>query len=92
MGRIGRCVGLEALTQEQMKQILLESKLSVYKMYQKYFHQKGKNLIMSEEDLEHIVNTAFQRGMGARGLNALVETWVEPQFALLAEELHEQVG
>lgn len=92
MGRVGRCIGLDALTQEQMKQVLLESRLSVYRMYQKYFHQKGKHLDMSNEDLDRIVKAASQRGMGARGLNALVEAWVEPQLELLAEELHEHVG
>ena len=92
MGRVGRCVGLEALTEEQLRKILLESKLSVFLKYQQYFRKKGKNLAMGEDEIEALVKTALQRGMGARGLNALVEEWMEPKLAALAEEEYGRVG
>lgn len=92
MGRVGRCVGLEALTEEQLRKILLESKLSVFLKYQQYFRKKEKTLAMSEDAIDALVKTALQRGMGARGLNALVEEWIEPKLAALAEEEYERVG
>ena len=92
MGRVGRCVGLDTLTEEHLRKILLESKLSVYQRYQQYFRKKGKNLAMSEVEIEELVHKAYQRGMGARGLNALVEEWMEPKLTALAEETYGQVG
>ena len=92
MGRVGRCIGLDALTEEQLRKILLESQLSVYRKYQAYFRRKGKSLAMSEEEVSDMIQKALQRGMGARGLNVLVEEWMEPQLVALAEELYGQVG
>jgi len=91
MGRVGRCVGLESLTEEEMRRILLNSQLSVYRKYQAYFFKKGKNLVMSEDELNNLIQNALQYGMGARGLNALVEEWIEPKMVALAEELYGQV-
>ena len=87
MGRVGRCVGLEALTEEQLRKILLESQLSVFRKYQRYFRQRGLKLDMDEETVNRIVQEAIRRGMGARGLNALVEEWMEPRLATLMEEV-----
>jgi len=87
MGRIGRCVPLQALTAEQLKQILLESDLSVYRKYQEFFTVMGSSLDMDDETLDTFVQKALERGVGARGLNALVEEWVEPKLAELAEVL-----
>jgi len=92
MGRVGRCIGLEALTEEYLRKILLESQLSVYRKYQAYFRKKGKTLTMSEAEMDDMIQKALQRGMGARGLYTLVEEWIEPQMAALAEELYGQVG
>lgn len=92
MGRVGRCLALSPLTEESMKKILLESKLSVYRKYQVYFHQNGKRLTMSEAEIKELVQRALARNMGARGLNALVEEWVEPQLAALAEEQYGVMG
>ena len=92
MGRVGRCVALSPLTEESMKQILLESKLSVYRKYKTYFREKGKSLAMSKAETTELVQKALARGMGARGLNALVEEWIEPKLADLAEEIDGDSG
>ena len=86
--RVGRCVGLEALTEEQLRVILLGSHLSVFRMYQRYFRQRGKDLVMDDVTMSTLIHEAINRGMGARGLNSLVEEWIEPQLAALAEELY----
>ena len=90
MGRIGRCVPLHELNAEDMKQILLNSSLSVYRKYQCFFEKRKKGLYMSPKTMDALIQTALQRGVGARGLNALVEEWVEPKLAQLAEELYEE--
>ena len=92
MGRIGRCVRLEALTGEQLRKILLESELSVFQHYQAFFRRKGRKLAMDETDINTLVKKALERGMGARGLNALVEEWIQPKLAELAEGYYGQAG
>lgn len=92
MGRVGRCIRLYALTEEQLRKILLESELSVLGSYRSFFRGKGRELIMEEEMVAALVRKALERGMGARGLNALVEEWVQPRLAQLAEELYEPTG
>ena len=85
MGRIGRCVGLNGLTAEDMKRILLESELSVYRKYQKFFRNHGRELALDDAMVTELTQKASARGMGARGLNALVEDYLESQLFLLAE-------
>lgn len=92
MGRVGRCVQLNALTKEQLRKILLESDLSVFRHYQNFFQRKGRKLSMDEATLDALAEKALIRGMGARGLNALVEEWIQPKLAELAEECYEQAG
>lgn len=85
MGRISRCVPLRALTAEDMRRILLESELSVFRKYQRFFRNYGQRLELEDELVEELTRNAQERGMGARGLNALVEEWVEPRLFRLAE-------
>jgi len=92
MGRIGRCVGLHALNEAQLRKILLGSELSVFREYQAFFQKRGKELDMKKETVDELVQKAMKRGLGARGLNALVEEWMQPKLAELAEEMYGQVG
>ena len=84
MGRIGRCVELEELNGEMLRRILLESELSVFRRYEEYFRMRGCPLTLTEEETEKLVVKALERGVGARGLNALVEEWIEPKLLALA--------
>jgi len=84
MGRIGRCIPLQALTQEDMRRILLESELSVFRKYQRFFLAHGQSLAMDEQAVSLLCQRAQERGLGARGLNALVEEWVEDQLFRMA--------
>lgn len=88
MGREGRCVELKGLTADDLRRILLESDQSVFLRYQSFFRVHGKELTLDGPESERLVNEALAMGMGARGLNALVEAWVEPQLLELAEEVH----
>ena len=78
LGRVGQCVPVEPLTAQDLKQILLESRLSPYLQYQKFFASRGIKLEFSNKYMDRLVNQAFAQGTGARGLNRLVEETVEP--------------
>lgn len=92
MGRVGRCIALHELSEQQLRIIMLDSKLSTYRKYCEYFNSKGRSLVMEEAEIDRMIGLSVQRGMGARGLNALVEEWAEPRLAALAEELYEHMG
>lgn len=85
MGRVGQCVPLEPLTAVQLKCILLDSRLSVYRRYQWFFRNRGVELELPRECMDALVSRTLERGTGARGLNALVEELVEPLLPELAE-------
>ena len=85
MGRIGRCIPLRALGAEELRRILLESELSVFRAYQKFFHSHGVPLELDNGEIDELVAQALQQHTGARGLNAMVEEWLEPKLFQLAE-------
>ena len=85
MGRISRCVRLKALEKADLRRILRESELSAFYRYEKFCASRGLKLEMDDETEETIIQTALKRGLGARGLNGLVEEWVESELMELAE-------
>jgi len=85
LGRVGRYIPVNALTKVELKQILLESKTSVFLKYQEFFIRHKVHLTLCEAWVEKILNEALERGMGARGLFTLVEEAVEPLLFRLAE-------
>lgn len=86
MGRIQRCVFLEELTADDLRDILLHSDLSVFRKYQAFFQSRGSEITLDDEATDILIHTALSRGLGARGLNGLVEEWVEPKLLELAED------
>lgn len=78
MGRVGQYIPLEGLTTEDLRRIMLESELSIYRQYQKFFLNQGIQLEFGSKRIDELVEKALERGTGARGLNALVEEAVEP--------------
>lgn len=85
MGRISRCVPIEPLTEDDLRNILLSSRLSHFQKYRTFFMIHGQTLELDEDTREAIVQKALERGLGARGLNALLEEWIEPKLMKLAE-------
>ena len=85
MGRIGQYVEVGQLTEEELRRILLESELSSFLQYQKFFQKKGVRLTLSEEMAEELISGAMACGTGARGLNALIEEAMQPLLVKLAE-------
>lgn len=85
MGRVGQYIPLEPLSAEDMERILLESELSLYRQYQRFFLAHGIRFEFSGKRMRELVQDALERGTGARGLNNLVEEAVEPILLRLAE-------
>ena len=93
MGRVGQYIPVKQLTAAELKQILLESDLSLFRKYQKFFDSRGIRLELGGKRTEEFVQSALVRGTGARGLNSLVEAAMEPLLFRLAEdELREAVS
>ncbi len=64
---------LDGLTEEDLKQILIEPKNSITKQYQKLFNLDKVELVFEDEALNEISKKAINRKTGARGLRAIVE-------------------
>ncbi len=73
IGRVPVVVGLSDLTLEQLVEVLVEPKNSVVSQYEKLFGLDSVGLEFTEEALVAIAEYAQARGMGARGLRAIVE-------------------
>ncbi len=73
VGRLPVIAPLSALTKEQMIQILTEPKNALVKQYQKLLSYDQVKLIFEDEALSAIADKAVARGIGARGLRAVLE-------------------
>ncbi len=85
LGRIGQFVELSPLSVDDLTHILLESELSVFIHYKRFFYNERINLTLSQEDARAIAEKAAVKNLGARGLNTLVESLVEPILYDFAE-------
>ena len=73
IGRLPIITYLKALDKEAMRAILTEPKNSLIKQYTKLFSLDGKELVVTDETLNKIVDRASELGLGARGLRAVSE-------------------
>ena len=73
VGRLSVTTALDALTNEDMKRILLEPKNALVKQYQKLFALDGIDLSFDDGALDAIVERARALGTGARGLRSVME-------------------
>lgn len=73
IGRLPIITYLKALDKEAMRAILTEPKNSLMKQYTKLFALDGKELVVTDETLNKIVDRANELGLGARGLRAVTE-------------------
>lgn len=85
MGRVGTYIPLQQLTAADLKTILLDSRLSLYRQYQQFFLHNGTQLHFTNARMDELVEQALLLGTGARALNALVEEAVTPLLMHLAE-------
>ncbi len=81
LGRFSVVASLEALKAEDLRKILVESNDSVLNSYKEWFASEGVELIIEESALDEIVKGALERGLGARGLqNVLDDVFLMAQF------------
>ena len=73
VGRVPVVAALDPLTDEAMRQILLEPKNALVKQYQKLFAMDGVQLAFDDDAIELIVQRAKELGTGARGLRSVME-------------------
>lgn len=83
IGRFPVVTFLQELDVEALKRILIEPKNALVKQYRRLFGYQGVDLEFSDEAIACIAGQAVQRGTGARGLRALLETTLcETMFEL----------
>ncbi len=76
IGRIPILSPLHELSENELLHILTEPKNALTKQYQKLFAMDGVNLRFTEGALYAIVREAMKRKSGARGLRAIMETFM----------------
>ena len=73
VGRLPVIVGLEALDEDALVEILSKPKNSLVKQYKKLFDMDGVELSFADETLAAIAKLAIERNTGARGLRSIME-------------------
>ncbi len=73
VGRMPVVTTLESLNREQMVRILTEPKNALVKQYQKLLEYDGVELEFTDDALTAAAAQAVERGIGARGLRAVLE-------------------
>lgn len=74
IGRLPVITFLRALDRDALLRILTEPKNAIVKQYIKMFEMDGIELVINDDVLEFIVDTAINFKLGARGLRSLCET------------------
>jgi ATP-dependent Clp protease ATP-binding subunit ClpX len=74
IGRLPVVAALSELTEDDLVRILTEPRNCMVRQYQKLLAMEGIDLSFTDGALRALASEAVKRGMGARGLRALVET------------------
>ncbi|RKZ01033.1 MAG: ATP-dependent Clp protease ATP-binding subunit ClpX [Candidatus Hydrothermota bacterium] len=73
VGRLPVIAPLHPLTREHLVRILVEPRNSVLRQFERYFEMEGIKLVVTDEALYAIADTALKRKTGARGLRSILE-------------------
>ncbi|KAE8658729.1 ATP-dependent Clp protease ATP-binding subunit ClpX [Hibiscus syriacus] len=73
VGRFPILVGLSALDEDQLVEVLMKPKNALGKQYKKMFNMSGVKLYFTENALRLISKKAMAKNTGARGLRAILE-------------------
>ncbi|HBF23278.1 MAG TPA: ATP-dependent Clp protease ATP-binding subunit ClpX [Planctomycetes bacterium] len=90
VGRLPVHVHLHALSAEDLVHILTEPRNAMVRQYQVYFEMEGHTLTFTEEALQEIANTAFDRDTGVRALRSILEDTLREIMFTLPE--HKEKG
>ncbi len=74
IGRLPVIATLHELSEEDLVSILTDTRNAVTKQYQQLFAMEDVELIFSEDGLRALARKAVERGTGARGLRAIIES------------------
>ncbi|MEO5509115.1 MAG: ATP-dependent Clp protease ATP-binding subunit ClpX [Longimicrobiales bacterium] len=74
VGRLPVLVTLDSLDEYALTRILQEPKNALLKQYEKMFELEGIRLVFDSDAVRAIAAKALERGTGARGLRAVIET------------------
>ena len=87
VGRIPIRTVYKPLSIDDLTNILLNSKTSVYRDYQRRFQRRGHCLRCNRDALREIAKTAVERGTGARGLrNVFAELLQQTEYELSGDD------
>ncbi len=73
IGRLPVISALDALTEEEMVQILTDTKNAMIKQYTKLFSMEGVRLSVTKDALKALAAQAVTKGTGARALRSMLE-------------------
>ena len=73
IGRLPVLTYLHPLSREALLDILVKPKNAIVKQYEKLFAMDGVKLVIEQDVLEFIVDTAIEYNLGARGLRSICE-------------------
>jgi ATP-dependent Clp protease ATP-binding subunit ClpX len=73
IGRLPVLSALDALTEEEMVQILTDTKNAMIKQYTKLFAMEGVRLSVTKDALKALAAQAVTKGTGARALRSMLE-------------------
>ncbi len=74
IGRLPVNVGLDLLDEEALERILVQPKNAITKQYKKLFELDGVKLTFEDGAIRAIAERAIERGTGARGIRAIIES------------------
>ncbi len=83
IGRLPVLGPFSELSDEALKQILLEPKNALVKQYKRLFKLENVDLVFDDDALDEIVHMALERKTGARALRSIMEqVMLEPMFSV----------
>jgi ATP-dependent Clp protease ATP-binding subunit ClpX len=91
LGRLPIIATLNDLGEADLFRILTDPKNAIINQYRKLLRLQGADLEFTPDAIKEIARLAFERGTGARGLRAVIESVVEGVMFELSDEERGQV-
>lgn len=73
VGRFPVISSLQALSQDELVQVLTQPKNALFKQYRQQFSMNGAELVLSDGAMAGVAGIAYRNATGARGLRAILE-------------------
>ena len=76
LGRVPVIVELDRLSKEDLKRVFSEPRGALLKQYIESFKLDNIDLVFEDDAIDYIADIAYKKGMGARGLRGVIETYI----------------